>query len=74
MGDRLAAIDIGRKEGAAACAPFGGELGPHLTQCGLGEAYLRTKWHLDPSSSLATTDNGRKLAAVPFGGRGWVPI
>jgi len=62
---------MGRKEGAAACAPFGGgKLGPHLTQCGLGEAYLRTKWHLDPSSRLVTTDNGRKLAAVPFGGGG----
>ena len=34
------------------CAPFrGGELGPHLTQW--VEAYLRTKWHLDPSNLLA---------------------
>jgi len=24
------------------------------------EAYLATKWHLDPSSHLATTDMGRK--------------
>jgi len=31
------------------------------------EAYLRTKWHLDPSSRLATTDMGRKLGgAVPI--------
>jgi len=31
-------------------------MGPHLTQRRLGwaEAYLRTKWHLDPSSRLAT--------------------
>ena len=30
------------------------------------EAYLRTKWHLDPSSRLVTIDMGRKLgAAVP---------
>ena len=30
------------------------------------EAYLRTKWHLDPSSRLPTTDMGQKLgAAVP---------
>ena len=30
------------------------------------EAYLPTKWHLDPSSHLATTDMGRKLVgAVP---------
>jgi len=34
------------------------------------EAYLRTKWHLDPSSRLTTTDMGRKLRAVhaPYGG------
>ena len=25
------------------------------------EAYLRTKWHLDPSSRLATIDIGPKL-------------
>jgi len=42
--------------------PFrGGELGPRLTQCRLGEAYLRTKWHLDRSSRLATIDTGLKL-------------
>jgi len=38
MGDGLATIDMGRKvkgEGGC-CAPFGGgELGTHLTQCGL---------------------------------------
>jgi len=32
MGDRLATIDMGRKLGAV---PFGGMLGPNLTQCGL---------------------------------------
>ena len=36
MGDRLATIDMGRKEGAAVLVSFRGELGPHLTQCGLG--------------------------------------
>ena len=30
------------------------------------EAYLCIKWHLDPSSRLATTDIGRKLGAVPL--------
>jgi len=30
------------------------------------EAYLRTKWHLDPSSRLATTVMGRKLGDVPL--------
>jgi len=29
------------------------------------EAFFRTKWHLDPSSGLATTDMGRELGAVP---------
>jgi len=36
MGDRLATIDKGRKVGRGYYAPFrGGELGPHLTQCGI---------------------------------------
>jgi len=32
------------------------------------EAYLRTKWHLDPSSRLATTDMRQKLGdcCAPF--------
>ena len=41
---------------------LGGELGLYLIQCGLGaEAYLPTKWHLDPSRLLATIDMGRGL-------------
>ena len=36
------------------CPFWEGELGPHVTQCGLAEAYLRTKWHLDQSSSLTS--------------------
>jgi len=40
------------------------------------EAYLHTKWHLDPSSRLATTDVGRKLGEgfAPLGEGSWVPI
>jgi len=40
------------------------------------EAYLRTKWRLDPSSRLVTIDMGRKEgAAVPLSGGGsCVPI
>jgi len=50
------------------CALFG-ELGPHVPQCRLGQGlYLRTKWHLDLSSRLATIDMGRKLGAVPLWG------
>ena len=33
-----------------------GELGPHVTQCGLGRRlYPSTEWYLDPCSRLATT-------------------
>jgi len=35
MGDRSATIDMGRKVGADVPLSVG-ELGPHLTQCGLG--------------------------------------
>jgi len=39
------------------------------------EAYLCTKWHLDPFSRLTTIDVGQKLWAPPlFGEEGWVPI
>ena len=58
---------MGQKQGAA--MPISGELGPRLTQCGLGKVYFCTKWHLDPSSHLATTDMGRKMGAyTPFRG------
>jgi len=50
MGDRLATIDMGRKLGGGLWPPFWGELGPHLTQCGRDEAYLRAKFHLDQST------------------------
>jgi len=67
MGDHLATIDN---------ALFGGELGPHLTQCGLGRClpvYQVASWSI---SRLAATNMDRKLGAVPpfFGGRCWVPI
>ena len=54
--------------------PFRGrELDPHLTQCGLGRAYLLTKWNLDPSSRLATIDMGRKVAALSLFRGSWSP-
>ena len=34
---------------------LGGELGPHLTQCGLGRVYLHAMFHYDPCNRLATT-------------------
>jgi len=44
--------DMGRKLGAA--MPISGQLGVHLTQCGLGRGLSPSKWHLDPSNRLAT--------------------
>jgi len=67
MGDRLATIDMSLK--VRLCPPFfggRGQLRPHLAQCGLGRGlYIRTKWHVDPSSRLVTIDTGRKLGALP---------
>jgi len=54
---------------------LGGELGPYQHNVVLAEAYLHTKWHLDPSIHLAAIDTGQKLGAVPLSGGGsWVPI
>ena len=55
MGDRLATINMGRKWDTV--PPFWGKLGLHATQGG----YIRIKWHLDPSSRLATMDMDRKV-------------
>jgi len=78
MGHRFATIDMGRKVGAAVHLFFGGGSwdSPSNTMSPWAEAYLRTKWHLDPSSRLATTDMGRKsgggrrCCAAVFGGAG----
>jgi len=46
-------------------------LGPDLTQVPWAEAYLHTKWHLDPCSHLAATDMGGKLVgSMLLWGRG----
>ena len=75
MGDRFT-IDMGRKLGT--CVPFGkGELGLHVTQCGLGRGLptYQVHWHLDSCSRLATIDMSRKLGALPpFGKRELGPI
>jgi len=62
----MATIDMGRK---LAYVPFGVAGSPHNTMWpSWAEAYLRTKWHLDPSSRLAATDMGRKLGSLcPLG-------
>jgi len=80
MGERLATIDMGGKLGPAVPLFRGGTGSPSNTMWpGPRPAYLRTKWHLDPSSRLTTTDMGPKIGAVPLfrgGSEGgiWVPI
>jgi len=68
MGHRLAAIEMGRKMGGAAVPMFGHSWATICHNVAWAEAYLRTKWHLDPSSRLATTDMGQKLGLCPFFG------
>jgi len=63
---------MGLKVGAVPL--FKGELGPHLTQCRLGRAYVRTKRHLDSSSRLVTIDMSLKVGDVPLLKGSWVPI
>jgi len=54
----LLPASVNREPYLGAAVPLSvGQLGPHLTQCRLSpwpEAYLCTKWHLDPSNRLAT--------------------
>ena len=61
---RLATTDIGPKFGEEAVPLWGGELGPHLTQCGRG--LPRVKFHLDPSNHLATIDQCYKQTGQAF--------
>jgi len=58
--------------------PFRAQLGPRLTQCGLGQGlYFRTKWRLHPSSRLVTINMGQILGGggcTLCSGGSWVPI
>jgi len=58
MGDRLATIDMGRKVRVAVPLSVR-ELGLHLTPCAWAEAYLDTKFHLNPSNRLAIVADGQ---------------
>jgi len=63
----LASTDSGRK--SSACAPFLGELGPHLTQCRLGRGispYQVASQSIQPFGHNV----GQKLGAVPLLGSG----
>jgi len=52
-------------------APFAGDLGPRLTQCGLGRGLLM---YQVASSSIQPIDMNRKLGAVPLLGGSCDPI
>ena len=53
------------------CPFFGGGLGPHLHNVAWSETYFHAKWHLDPSTHLATRYMGRKFGgSAPFSGEG----
>jgi len=59
------------KNGGWGCVPlFQVELGPHVTQYGLGRGLPSTKWHLDLCSCLATIRVPKLgvLCPAPFGG------
>jgi len=60
---------MGRKLGGGLCLFSEGELGPNASNTVVwAEAFLHTKWHLNPSSRLGTTDIGRKLGVcAPLG-------
>jgi len=67
MGDHLATITC--SENWVVC-PFWGSLIPMWHNVAWAEAYLCTKWHLDPSSCLATIDMGRKVGGCALFWRG----
>jgi len=67
----LATIDTGRKDTGAAVSLLGEvtreELGSISHNVAKAGVYLHTKWHLDPTSHLATINMGRKVASLcPF--------
>jgi len=74
MGNRLATIDMGQK--LVDVPLLWGSWISIQHNVAWGEAYLRTKWHLDPSSPLVTINMGQKVgaASAPFGEGIWVPI
>jgi len=68
MGDRAREKWTEKLGEGLLCLCSSGELGPHLTQCHLRRGLLRSKWHPDLSSRLATTDMGRGLyGRMPMG-------
>jgi len=63
----VATIDMGRKEeGAAVLCPFRGELGPHLTQCGLGQDVLPYQVAFSSIQPFRHNRHEPKTGAVPL--------
>jgi len=62
----MAAIDMGRKDGRLLCPFRRGAGSPSNTMWPGLRSNFRTKWHVHPSSRLATIDMGWKLGAVPL--------
>jgi len=72
MGDRLHATKTWTENRGVAVPLLGGARFPS-NNVAWAEAYLLTKWHLDPSSRLATTDMGRKLGVLfPLWDERWI--
>jgi len=69
MGDRLATVDMGQKEGAAAVPLLGRELGPNITQCGLGRGLPPTS---TPSGILIHPAVGDNTPTLQIGQTGTV--
>ena len=68
MGDRLTIIDVGRK--LRGCAPFGGELGPHLTQsrpvAQRDSKQTATRRQFSSSDAMAITSDNLSLVVVSY--------
>ena len=67
-------MDMGQKLGRG-LRPLFGECSwvPILHKVALAEAYLHTKWHLNPRNHLTTTDMAENWGLRSFCGS-WVPI
>ena len=68
-GSRLTQCGFGQRGGAAVPLSWWESWVP-ICNLALAEAHLRTKWHLDLPSRLATTNMGRKLGGSTLLGNG----
>ena len=67
----MAKMDMARKEGVGCCAPFVGELGTCLTQCGLGQGLLAYQVASSSIQPFGHNRHGPKIGGFgPLLGRG----